>query len=565
MTPDPRFLFLTDSHREAIASMIYGITERKGFVLISGEVGTGKTTILHYLQTILDPKIKTVFICQMQSTFQDLLKEIMIKLDLPVGDDSLPIMSRQLHYYLQQNLEQGENAVLLIDEAQHLSKESLEGLRMLSNLETSEAKMLQIVLVGQPEVEAKLNSGDLRQLKQRIGIRRKLRPVTEEEALLYIDHRLKQVGSTSLAVFSPEALALICKHSEGIFRNINVLCDNSLLVAYGLGKKRVDEAVVKEVLEDMGIAPVKEPIRGPAREQTPPKAVIRPKPVLQDRPEMFLMAADVKRRRARKGPVPRFLYPALGALAVLLLLFLSAGYLTGPSDYSIQKYSMHQPAKAEKVRQSVPEARSAVPLAAPAKAAADDQPAPASLPTAIQTENSPTASKPQKAERTKPLRAQSNLSTSKSAVVAGGVRQNSIRAIAGDNIFSICRQSYGRMNLTLIDHILAFNPDIENMEFIRVNQEIAIPRINEGSFLTGSPGTGYKVHLGTFEKPESATSYRNEPALRGKNIEAIPREVSPGTTWYRLMAGNFETQEEALSTIQQLTKKNLMPAFSKKR
>jgi general secretion pathway protein A len=548
MTPDPRFLFLTDSHREAIASMIYGITERKGLILVSGEVGTGKTTILHYLLTILDPKVKAAFLCQMRLTFEEVLKEILMMLNMPLGDNSTTVMSRQIHLCLQQNLDRGENAVLLIDEAQHLSLEVLEGLRMLSNMETSEAKLLQIVLVGQPEVEAKLNSPDLRQLKQRIGIRRRLRPVTEEEAQLYIEHRLKQVGSTSLTVFSPEGLALIFKHSDGILRTINILCDNALLVAYALGKKRVDKAMVKEVLEDMGSISVREPVREPVS----PKAVYRPKPILQDRPEMILMAEGVKRGLAQWGLSPRVLYPLLGALGLILVLLLSAGYLSSPSDSMVQKFSM-KPAKAEKVHPAVPEEKSNNP-AVSTKPALDERPA------------SPAAPLPPFLEKTPaPPRSDSGSSGLKNVAVGGGGQQKIIQAAMGDNLFSICQRFYGLGNTTLIDHILESNPEIENVDLIQVGQKITIPGLNEESFLAGSPGSGYRIHLATSNYSQSAIRYRKESALKGKNVEVVSRKVSPDTTWYRLVAGKFETQEEALNTIQQLKKKNLLPAFPKKR
>jgi general secretion pathway protein A len=539
MTPDPRFLFMTDSHREAIASMVYGISERMGFILISGEVGTGKTTILHYLRKILDPQVNVVYICQTQITFEDILKEILMQLKLPVGDDSIPIMSRQLNFYLQKSIDQGENVVLLIDEAQHLSKEVLEGLRMLSNMETSEAKLLQIVLVGQPEIERKLNSEDLRQLKQRMGIRRKLRTVTEEEARQYIEHRLNKVGSASSAVFTPEAVDLICKNSEGILRNVNVLCDNSFLIAYGLGKRMADGAVVREVLGDMGITPSGEPPMEPARPHPP--AVPRPRPVPQAASEVFLMAHEAKGGPAHRGLFPRALYLLLGAIGLLVAFFLGAGYFAGPSPTPVKKFSVNPPGTAEKASPAGPE------MKVEPSAVVPSSPTPVEKPSPESRRPEPVSSLPKAAA---------------DVVSAPG---KIIEVTLGDTLFSICQQYYDRANMTLVDHILGFNPEIGNMDLIKVSQKIKIPGINEESFLNGSPGSGYKVHLGTFEYPQSAIRYRNESVFKGKNTEVVPREVSPGITWYRLVAGKFETQEEALNTIQQLKKMNLLPAFAKKR
>jgi phage tail protein X len=223
------------------------------------------------------------------------------------------------------------------------------------------------------------------------------------------------------------------------------------------------------------------------------------------------------------------------------------------------------PAKTERVRPAVPEARSEVPPSVPVKPAADERPASSALPTLLPVEKSPAESKEQKPEGLNSPPPNSNSSGLKAAAVTGGARQKIIQAAMGDNLFSIAQRSYGRVNITLVDHVLESNPEIENMDLIQVDQKIAIPGINEESFLAGSPGSGYRVHLGTFEFPQSAIRYRNESVLKGKNLEVIPREVSPGTTWYRLVAGKFETQEEALNTIQQLKKMNLLPAFVKKR
>jgi len=252
-TPHPRFLFLTSSHRETLASMIYGIQERKGFFSIIGVVGTGKTTFIRHLLSTLDPKIKTVFIPQTFLTFEELLEEILSKLELPLGNKSKFFLIHQLNNYLIQRLSRKETLVLIIDGAHNLSKEALEDLRLLSNFETERFKPLQIVLVGQPELEEKLNSEDLRQFKQRIGIRRKILPLTGEESRRYIAHRLNKVGSTPQTIFTPEAVSLICWYAGGIPRMINALCERSFLIGYAKARKPIDEKIVQEVLEEKGI------------------------------------------------------------------------------------------------------------------------------------------------------------------------------------------------------------------------------------------------------------------------------------------------------------------------
>ena len=251
VSPDPRFLYQTASHRESLASMIYGIKERKGFISIIGEVGTGKTTLIYALLKHLDEKINTVFIFHTNITFDQLLKNILLELGIPVAEEEKTALLRLLNEYLIQKLSQGKNLAVIIDEAQNLSKEVMEELRMLSNLEAPHSKLLQIVLVGQPELEVKLNSENLRQFKQRIGIRRQIMPLSRAECKDYIDHRLKLVGSSSSKIFTTEAITLICDYAKGIPRTINILCDNALLIGYSLSRKKIDANIIYEVIRDM--------------------------------------------------------------------------------------------------------------------------------------------------------------------------------------------------------------------------------------------------------------------------------------------------------------------------
>ena len=242
---------MTPQHREALASMIYGIRERRGFISITGEVGTGKTTLIYTLLNNLNEKVKTVFIYHTNTTFEELLKNILLELGVEIeGQDKLSLL-RKLNTYLIAQLDQHATVAVIIDESQNLSKDVLEELRMLSNLETCKTKLLQLLLVGQPELEVKLNSPDLRQLKQRIGIRRQIKPLSTKESRQYIEHRLHLVGSTISKVFTLQAISMICKYSKGIPRNINVICENAFLIGYSLSKNRIDGQIIKEVLNDM--------------------------------------------------------------------------------------------------------------------------------------------------------------------------------------------------------------------------------------------------------------------------------------------------------------------------
>lgn len=275
ITPDPYFFYLSPSHKEAFAAMIYGLKKRKGFVAVIGEVGLGKTTVL---RTFIEQRgarnqIKTVFVFNSNVSFKGLLKVIYGELgySLPIsesfdddvnhllqgiGDGSSPSdeifeLVHHLHTKLIQEYQQGNNIVLVIDEAQNMPVGTLENLRMLSNLETAQDKLIQIFLIGQPELESTLNKKELRQLKQRIALRSILKPLTKAETIDYIHHRLTKAGAEDVNIFTRSALKTIYKLSNGSPRRINILCDNGLVTGFGYGKKSINAKIIKEVNEDL--------------------------------------------------------------------------------------------------------------------------------------------------------------------------------------------------------------------------------------------------------------------------------------------------------------------------
>lgn len=253
ITPDPDFLFLSPSHKEASASIFYGIETRKGFVAVTGEVGVGKTTILRsYLEGTDPEKIRIVYIFNAALSFDRLLRQICSELGIGASREDPAELVEVLFHYLIEQYRKDRNVVLIIDEAQNMPVETLERLRMLSNLETSQEKLIQLILVGQPEFDAKLNLPELRQLKQRIAIRSRIAALTPDESLAYIQHRLMKASAFHNPVFTKKALKLLVKKANGIPRTLNILCDNALVTAFGYGRKPVDETIVKEVLGDFG-------------------------------------------------------------------------------------------------------------------------------------------------------------------------------------------------------------------------------------------------------------------------------------------------------------------------
>ena len=255
ITANPDFLYLSPSHREALGAIIYGISHRKGFVAISGEVGMGKTTILRTYLEGADPAAhpenqKVVYIFNANLSFAGLLHTFFRELAIipPAGETYE--MVDFLHTVLIEEYRQGQTVVLVIDEAQNMPLETLENLRMLSNLETSREKLLQIVLIGQPEFDAHLNLPQMRQLSQRIAVRARIKALNQRESLAYLQHRLSRVTPAPQAVFTPSALRQIAREGDGTPRILNILADNALIAGYGYQKKPVTSAIVRETIAD---------------------------------------------------------------------------------------------------------------------------------------------------------------------------------------------------------------------------------------------------------------------------------------------------------------------------
>jgi general secretion pathway protein A len=257
--PDPGYLYASSTHREALASLLYGIKSGCGFVAMIAKPGMGKTTLLFQALDQLRDKATTVFLFQTMCTPHEFLRAILVDLGVQQTEGTLFELQVKFNDFLVEHAHSGKPVILVIDEAQNLDDSVLEVVRMLSNFQISTGQFLQIILSGQPQLAEKLATPGLVQLRQRIPIVARLKPFSEEETALYIDHRLRTAGyPQSGSLFTRSAVELIARYSEGIPRNINNLCFNALSVGYALKRKVIDGDIIREVIGDLDLAPLQQ-------------------------------------------------------------------------------------------------------------------------------------------------------------------------------------------------------------------------------------------------------------------------------------------------------------------
>jgi type II secretory pathway predicted ATPase ExeA len=263
VNPDPRYLYLTSEIKEALAGLKYGIKTRKGFVTLIGEVGTGKTTLINRLLDWLNQQqMRTAFIFNTRVNTTQLFELILAEFDIPCDSRSKSQQLMKLNHWLLERHNANETAVLIVDEAQNLTYPVMEEIRLLTNLETATDKLLQIVLSGQPELEEKLKLPQLRQLRQRITVRSKTSPLTNEQTHEYIAERLRIAGANGQPIFSAKAIDVVHKYAHGIPRVVNLLCEHALTNAYVEEQRPIEPPIVEEIAREFQldeIAPIAPP------------------------------------------------------------------------------------------------------------------------------------------------------------------------------------------------------------------------------------------------------------------------------------------------------------------
>jgi type II secretory pathway predicted ATPase ExeA len=519
ITPDPKFLYLTSSHHQALKAMIKGIESRQGFISITGEVGTGKTTLIQSLLTSLDDKVKTAFIFHPSITFEELLEIILRELYLEVtGKDKETLLNQLVEYLL--HIGNDEIVAVIIDEAQHLSIETLQELGKLSDLWFLTSWRLQIIFVGQPEFENILNSPSLKILNQRMRIRHEIMNMTAEESRGYIEHRLKLVGSSTSKTFTPKAISIIIEHSKGIPRVINIVCDNALLNGFSESKKIIDEKIIREVIINL---------EGPSRRKFKPTKIFR----------LVKRTHPIRHERIlspRKIPVSLLFLLSLGGIFFLMFGFLRYGPSNQWRIESMWTSLFHTE-------------RSLViaPKTTTTKTSKVDVHYPPVKTRALPVESLQPAVPPSAFL----MRVNKETRITQSIIVK-----------TGQSISRLAQQYYGGSNITRADLILDSNPEITNANLISVNQKVRMPKITEESMIVKSSDRTYKINVGTFWSPKFAELYRSEPSLRGKEIEIVSKKAAPNETWYRVVVGKFNSEDEALKVISILKGKKLLPLFA---
>ncbi len=442
VTPDPKFLYLSSGHRESLASLIYGIRERRGFMTVVGEVGTGKTTLLNAVLDQLDQKVRVAFIFNTCITFNEMLTLALRDLKLVGPEETVSKVEAlsRLKGFAIHELSRAGNVVLIVDEAQNLEPSAMENVRLLSNLETRKHKLIQIVLCGQPELDVKLSQPELRQLSQRISMRRYITPLCEEETYEYIQHRLNVANYSGPALFDRGAQQLIWEYCGGVPRKINLLCDNALLIGYALRQKTIETTVIEEVIKDLSWSPfvsVKEPQAtasvqaSPQQEKTSYVSVKEPQAMgsVQASPQV-----------QEKTSYSRFATAAISVVAscAMFLAFL-LGFVASSGSWPSLEISRPIPLL----------------LKMWAEVSGQEDPLRGSDNAVAKIENR---------------------EPSPSEVGESPIREAPVVTVKkGDNLFWIITDAYGRYDMGLLGAVLQENPQILNPDQIMVDQVIKLP------------------------------------------------------------------------------------------
>ena len=449
VTPDSRYLYASATHREALASLLYGVESGLGFVTLTANPGMGKTTLLFEALRRVQETARTVFLFQTIATPLDLVRALLIDLGVKDTQGTLVDLQTQLNEILVSQAATGKRMIVVIDEAQNLDESVLEAVRMLSNFETARQKLMQIILAGQLQLAEKLAQPRLLQLRQRISIFAHLDPLSVTETAAYIQHRLTVAGHNSdEAIFTPSALTLIAKESQGIPRNINNICFNSLTLGCALKRKTIDVEMVREVLADLdidstiGLAP--EPTHKVSQSKRAANPGTTNRPTLSKARVVGIAVAGC-------------------VLVPLLAWLIWKDYRTFSTENIVGAHSSAATAPSAATRTANP-AAAAISAVPPAVAPADTVQTPVSAPPPGQTVPGQTVAGQTVAGQT---------------VAGQTVRFVPVRD--GQSLYAICEEAFGKCRPEILREIIKINSSISNPNRIMSGQKVAIPILSPGA------------------------------------------------------------------------------------
>ena len=506
LTPSPRFLYLGETHKEALSLLTYGIMERKGFVLLTGEVGTGKTTIVQTLLENLDSSVKYVSISNPTLPPKDFLFYVASGLGLKTQFESKGTFLVHFEDFLQTLFHQQQNVLLIVDEAQRLSLTLLEEIRLLSNMETADNKLINIFLVGQPELNQKLSNAECRPLLQRISIRYHINPLNVIETKAYIKTRLKLAGAKDNKIFSKEVIRAIHKHAQGYPRMINILCDNALLLGYSNGKKHITVEMIKECHNDLQL------------------------------PESFLQKdVDIKIRQESKAPesVKKIPYLRAAVLALLLFILVSAGSLTSVGQrylkavgHFYRTYFILKPSPPEEKHSVIVQERS--------------------LPASSEEEQK---GKTEERFEIAKIKIKENLPISKSKPSPLAHKEDILRiekriitVKPGDTLLGLVMEIYGYADKRTLEQIQRENPEIRDVNLIEAGQKIVF---SKAPFLKNKQYPIYSVHIASYKPLKLARSIFEKLIKGGFEPYILPFDHPQKGKIFRVAVGKFKDKASA--------------------
>ncbi|MDY6971064.1 MAG: AAA family ATPase [Thermodesulfobacteriota bacterium] len=536
VTPDPRFLYLGEHFQEALAHLVYGISQKKGFVVITGEVGTGKTTLIQTLLERLDESVKTALIFNPNLSLTDFFLLVLDEFELKAPTVTKAHFLIVLNNFLLDRAKNNENAVLIIDEAQNLPNSILEEIRLLLNLETSSNKLLQIVLSGQPELNKKLNLPQLRQLKQRISIRYHIPPLNKRDTEEYMKQRLRIAGLKNSSVFTEKAVDEIFKYSKGVPRSINILADNALLSAYADDKRLIDHKIIRECIRDLEL---KEP---PSRKSFIgiPKSLQNP-----------------FRIRAWR----------LSVMLLLLIGIFVGNFFLNQARFNAFFFRLPWTGiLINKTDSSEPHHQSTSPLIQPVTKNESSEnmllaEGKVSLPVLpsqeIAMEGTSSISEPL-SDKTKPGIHTDDVGKTESPAIGFSdpemaaqflakkeKKESSVKVVTvkrNEWLSDISLKRYGKVNDQILAFIQRANPHIKDTDYIEVGWKIVLPDFNQGS-----PANDlYSVHIASLREFSDAYTLFSNLAREGYEVYLIPISIPKRGHWYRVSVGKFEGEKAAL-------------------